>query len=105
MKRYKIYFRLTVLIFLLLTLQQGVLAQIKNESRLDSAKALLMENKYDETINLLNNILIEDSSNVNAYYYLNVCYQAKSKYQKAVQTLSKALKYKPGDIKINDLPW
>ena len=34
-------------------------AQIEDESRLDSAKELLMENKYDEAINLLNNILNE----------------------------------------------
>ena len=61
-------FLLTVLLFLLLMLQQ-ILAQNWNISKLDSVKALLIEEKYDEPINVLNNILIDDSTNVNAYYY------------------------------------
>ena len=100
MMNHKNLFWLTTFLFLLFTFQQGVWAQIENRSKLDSAKALLMEEKYIESINLLNNILIEDSSNVNAYYYLNICYQANSNYRKATDALTKALIYKPGDVKI-----
>ena len=92
-------FLLTVLLILLLMLQQ-ILAQNWNISKLDSVKALLIEKKYDEPINVLNNILIDDSTNVNAYYYLSACYRAVSNYQKAANVLSKALLYKHNDVKI-----
>ncbi len=97
---YKNFFGSITFLFLLFILHQGVWAQTDNQSKLNSAKALLMEERYDESINLLNSILIEDSSNVNAYYYLSICYQTNSIYQKAADALAKALKYKPDDIKI-----
>ncbi len=100
MTYHKIFFRLTVSIILILLIQYKSLAQYNNTSRLDSAKALLTEEKYDDSINLLNIILIDDSTNINAYYYLSVCYQDVSNFQKAAQALYNALLYKPDDIKI-----
>ena len=87
------------LIFLIPT-GEKVFAQNNNKAQIDSVKELLIDENYDESIKLLNNILKEDSSDVDAYFYLGICFRAVSDFPKSADVLSKALKYKPGDLKI-----
>ncbi len=85
---------------LLLIFKTSLYAQDNYVPIPDTVKAMLMENKYEESLTVLDSILVYDSTNVNAYYYQSICYQYLSDYRKASAALKKALIYKPDDINI-----
>ena len=99
MQGLKIIF-ITAAAIILLMCRPGTFARDRNESRLDTAKILIAEEKYGESLAVLDSILIDDSTNVGSLYCRSLCYRALSDYQKASRDLSKALIYKPDDLKL-----
>jgi len=97
MKKKRYLLILTVLSILLLQSSLSY-AQSDSTATIDTAKVLLVEGKYNKSIDVLKIILSKDSANAEAYFYLSLCFQNLSNYQKAAEALTKALVYEPGNI-------
>lgn len=80
-----------------------LLAEIKtqNNSRLlETAVSLYDEQKYDQSLPLLNELISEDDKNAYALYYRAMIYDAMKKLPEAISDYKKAFEINPTDLKI-----
>lgn len=66
-----------------------------NLAALERAISLFDNNKYDESLNALNQIIASDSKNAYALYYRGMIYDAKEKYNEAINDYKKAVSLDP----------
>lgn len=64
-----------------------------NIKHLNEAIALYENEKYDESLNSLNKLLVTDPMNAYAYYYRGMIYDSKNNKNEAVNNFKNALKY------------
>lgn len=69
------------------------IADQENAKLLDKAVSFYDTKKYAESLKTLNNIIMRDSRNGNAYYYRGMVYDAEGKYNLAVVDYQNALRY------------
>ena len=67
--------------------------QQNNANNLNEAIALYENEKYDESLKLLNKLLISDPMNSYAYYYKGMIFDAKNNQTEAVNSYKNVLKY------------
>ena len=80
-----------------------LLAQINtqnNATALNDAIQLYENEKYDESLTLLNKVIAQDSQNAYAYYYRGMIYDAKQKPAEAINDFKKALTLNSSDFLI-----
>lgn len=65
----------------------------QNSEFLERALALYEEQKYDQALAILSNILSSDNKNAFAYYYRGLVFDAQKKYQQAITDYQNALKF------------
>ena len=71
-------------------------SQISTNS-LNEAISLYDSGNYDESLNLLNKLIVKEPMNAYAYYYRGMIYDAKENRQDAVNNYKTALKYNNSD--------
>lgn len=64
------------------------------------AKAFMIDGNYQDAISILNSLILNDSSNTDALYYLGLNFQALSNFNKAAGILYQAVRIKPNDSKL-----
>lgn len=62
-----------------------------------SAQDLIISGNYTEAAGMLNNIILNDSSNAELYRKLAYCYSASEQYNKAIEVLLRGIELKPDD--------
>lgn len=67
--------------------------QQNNANSLNEAIALYENENYDESLKILNKLLISDTMNAYAYYYKGMIYDAKNNQAEAVNNYKNVLKY------------
>ena len=80
-----------------------LLAQINaqnNANDLNNAIQLYENEKYDESLALLNKVLAQDTQNAYGYYYRGMIYDAKKKAWEAISDFKKALALNATDLLI-----
>jgi len=83
-------------------LNNSIIEQI-NLIALEKAISLFDNNKYDESLNALNQLISSDGKNAYALYYRGMIYDAKEKYNEAINDYKKALSLDPELTIINYL--
>jgi tetratricopeptide (TPR) repeat protein len=73
------------------------LQQQNNANMLNEAIALYDSQKYDESLNMLNKLLIADPMNAYGYYYRGMIYDTKENKLEAVNNFKNSLKYGSGE--------
>ena len=73
------------------------LQQQNNANMLNEAIALYDNQKYDESLNMLNKLLIADPMNAYGYYYRGMIYDTKENKLEAVNNFKNSLKYGSGE--------
>jgi len=66
-------------------------------NQLSRAKELMLENKYDEAVALINRIIEEDPDVVDAYFTLGNLYFKKREFRNALDSFFKVLEKRPSD--------
>ncbi len=77
-------------------------AQLDSQ-KIDKAIALFDEEKYDESLTLLNQIISKDSKNAYALYYRGMIYDTQKKYYEAITDYKKAISVNPDLLIVNYL--
>lgn len=67
----------------------------ENTENLDKALELIDKQEYKKALTLLNNVLEQDDSDANAYYYRAMIYDIQKDYNKAIMDYKKALTHNP----------
>ena len=96
----KIQLKFSQLFFLIVVLTVSNFCQSRSADNLNAIKLLMIDGKYPEAIKNLKSIIENDSSNVEALYYLGLNYESMSRYVDASNVLQKAVKYKANDTKL-----
>ena len=73
----------------------------ENTVKMDKAIELFEKQQYQQALSLLNNVIVQDPKDSNAYYYRAMVYDAQKKYQLAINDYKKALQYNPQMIIAN----
>ncbi len=94
--------KLQYILALLLTafLAAQASCQSNEDGGIKKIKALMIDGKYRNAIDELNSIILKDSADTEALYYLGLNYQALSDFYKAASVLQKAVEYKPYDTRL-----
>ena len=74
----------------------SIVSQV-NTNNLNEAINLYDSGSYDESMNILNKLIVTDPMNAYAYYYRGMIYDAKENKQEAVNNFKNALKYSTSD--------
>ena len=74
----------------------SIVSQI-NTNNLNEAINLYDSGSYDESMNILNKLIVTDPMNAYAYYYRGMIYDTKENKQEAVNNFKNALKYSTSD--------
>ena len=81
----------------------ALLAEIKKQNvakLLESAIALFDAQDYDQSLSMINNILLSDVDNSYALYYRGMIYDTQKKYYDAIKDYKRAINLNPDDLKI-----
>lgn len=70
---------------------------------LDNAIALFDQEKYTESLNLINQVLASDTKNAYALYYRGMIYDTQKKYNQAITDYKKAISVNPDLLIVNYL--
>ena len=84
---------------------KNLLAEIKTRNSakmLETAVALFDEEKYEQSLPLLNQLISEDANNAYALYYRAMIYDAQKKLYNAIADYKKAISINPQELKIID---
>ncbi len=74
----------------------SIVSQV-NTNNLNEAINLYDSGSYDESMNILNKLIVTDPMNAYAYYYRGMIYDTKENKQEAVNNFKNALKYSKSD--------
>lgn len=74
----------------------SIVSQV-NTNNLNEAINLYDSGSYDESMNILNKLIVTDPMNAYAYYYRGMIYDTKENKQEAVNNFKNALKYSTSD--------
>ena len=80
-----------------------LLAEIKKQNNavlLDNAVALFDAQDFEQSLSMLNNILLAEPENAYALYYRGMIYDTKKKYYDAIKDYKTAISLNPNDLKI-----
>ena len=83
-------------------LLENIASQINSE-QLEKAIALFDSEKYDESLNIINNILASNPKEAYALYYRGMIYDTQKKYNEAIKDYKNAITYNPDLIIVNYL--
>ncbi len=83
-------------------LLENIASQINSE-QLEKAITLFDSEKYDESLNIINNILASNPKEAYALYYRGMIYDTQKKYNEAIKDYKNAITYNPDLIIVNYL--
>ncbi len=98
-KTKRIYF----LLILFIIIPAFTAAQSGKEDELNKVRMLMMEGNYHQSISILQKLLADDPDNYEVIYNLGLNYQSLSNFTKASDFFEKAVKLKPGKLKLQIL--